>query len=278
MPVVVQWKAEAGLGRARSPLVALVAGDLDGDKRAELYAVTARHVIAFTLRSGRLVELGRVAFAGDRVVPAPRDAVGTAVFENGELVAAVSGFASELRATWQVQQGKRVLVAQPGGPGFLVCPGERAQLVTGKNHFTTSSYAVRCRADLVDRIGQPLRVRAELALTGKLAVALESCVANTCKVVGGHDYTGVGVAFDLADVDRDGTPDVIASSASAPGDPDTIKVHSLGSDPKKPLYRKKFTGGVAGLTSLDSDGDGAVEVIAAVRLAGATVIDLWRLN
>jgi hypothetical protein len=280
VPIAVKWKAQklasVELG---APLVALVAGDLDGDKKSELYAVTARHVIALQTRGSRLVELGRVAFTGDRQVPAPRDAVGTAVIEGRELVAAVSGYASELRVSWQVQQGKPVLAAQPGQPGFLLCTGERAQLVPGKNHFTTNSYAVRCRTNLVDRTGQALRVRAELAMTGKLAVALESCpTATTCKMLGGHDFTGVGVAFELADVDRDGTPDVIVSSKSAPGDPDTIKVHSLGGDPKKPLYKKTFNGGVAGLTTMDSDGNGAVEVVAAVRLAGATVIDLWRLN
>jgi hypothetical protein len=281
VPIAVKWKAQklasVELG---APLVALVSGDLDGDKKTELYAVTARHVIAFATRGTRLVELGRVAFTGDRQVPAPRDAVGTAVIEGRELVAAVSGYASELRVSWQVQQGKSVLAAQlhSVSAGFLVCTGERAQLVPGKNHFTTNAYAVRCRTNLVDRAGHPLRLRAELAMTGKLAVALESCPGGACRMLGGHDFSGVGVAFELTDVDRDGTPDVIVSSASAPGDPDTIKVHSLGGDPKKPLFKKKFNGGVAGLATMDGDGDGAVEVIAAVRLAGATVIDLWRLN
>lgn len=281
VPIAVKWKAQklasVELG---APLVALVAGDLDGDKKSELYAVTARHVIAFAARGSRLVELARVPFTGDRQVPAPRDAVGTAVIEGRELIAAVSGYASELRVSWQVQQKKPVLVAQLGGPGFLVCSGERAQLVPGKNHFTSNAYAVRCAANLVDRTGLPLRVRAELGMTGRLAVALESCAVRggPCKMIGGHDFSNIGVAFELADVDRDGTPDLIASSAAAPGDPDAVKVQSFGGDPKKPLYKKKFNGGVAGIATMDADADGAVEVIAAVRLAGATVIDLWRLN
>ncbi len=43
-------------------------------------------VIAISLKGTKPSEVGRVAFAGPRAVPAPRQAVGTAYIENGELV------------------------------------------------------------------------------------------------------------------------------------------------------------------------------------------------
>src|SRR5664279_1840988 len=55
VPVVVKWKptrlASEELG---APLVVLVAGDLRGDGREELYAVTTRDVIAFGFAEHRL--------------------------------------------------------------------------------------------------------------------------------------------------------------------------------------------------------------------------------
>ncbi|HEY4058268.1 MAG TPA: hypothetical protein VGM39_16760, partial [Kofleriaceae bacterium] len=66
--------------------------------------------------------------------------------------------------------------------------------------------------------------------------------------------------------------------AGAPGDPDAVKVFTLGGDEKKGLFRKVFQGGVAGLAIADGDGDGVTEVIAAVRLAGSARADIWRLD
>ena len=54
---------------------------------------------------------------------------------------------------------------------------------------------------------------------------------------------------------------------------------TLGDDEKQAACSSKpFTGGVAGIAVGDGDGDGVAEVIAAVRLVGATRVDLWRLD
>jgi hypothetical protein len=265
-PVAVKWRpiklASLDLG---APLVALTAADLDGDGRAELYAVTTRDVIAIGWRGKRLDELARVAFAGDRALPAPRDPMGTAVVDNGALVATTSAFSHALRVTWQ----GRALVAAPGEADFELCAGEHGKLAPGRNYFENSTYGVRCR-DMVDPTGAPLHVRGELAMTGKLAVDAGP---------GHFEIPDVGTAFELADLDRDGTPEVIYASASAPGDPDIVKVVSLGGDAHKPRWKKPFTaGGVAGIAIGDLDGDKVPETVAAVRLVGATRVDLWRLE
>jgi hypothetical protein len=280
VPVRVAWKPiRLGSLDLGAPLAALAAADLDGDGKAELYAVTSHEVVGIAIRANKATELGRVAFSGPRAVPEPRDVVGTALVEGGELVAASSAWANELRVAWQAKK----LVGQPGGPGFLVCPHERASLMPGRNYFgpaASAFYGVRCRDDLVDPSGYPLHIRAQLALTGKLSVTIEKCAAGgkQCRPDAAFELAGVGAAFEIADVDRDGTPEVVVSDEAAPGDPDFVKVVSAAAPQGKPVFKRTFQAGVAGIAAIDSDGDGVDEVVAAVRLAGATRVDLWRIQ
>ena len=279
VPVAVKWRpVKLGSLDLGAPLVAVTAADLDGDGRAELYLVTARDVIAVgVLPSGKLRELGRVAFTGEPAVPAPRDVVGTAVVEGTALFAGVSSWARDLKVEWR---GK-ALSARHGSGGLRLC-GDKVPLAAGRNHFRegpAALFGARCRDDLVDPSGAPLHVRGELSITNTLDVRVARCAADgTCQPAQGYQVKDAGVAFELADVDRDGVPDIIVSSASAPGDADAVRVIALGAPNAKPSYKKTFNGGVAGLAVGDLDADGAPEVVAIVRLAGATRVDVWRLN
>jgi hypothetical protein len=281
VPIAVRWRPQKlGSLDLGAPVVAVAAADLDGDGKAELYLVTSREVIAVGF-AGRLHRLGKVAFAGDPAVPASRDVVGTAAIDGGAVVAAVSAWVKDLRVEWN----GRTLTGRPGAGGFTVC-GDRLALASGRNHFgdaAAPAFGARCRRDLTDAAGAPLEIRAQLAggaAAGTLDVAVARCAAggNECRPLGAYQYKDVGVAFEIADVDRDGTPELIASSASAPGDADAVRVIALGAPGPKPVFRKPFNGGVAGIAVADGDGDGAPEVVAVVRLAGATRVDLWRLN
>ena len=260
-----------------APLAALATGDLDGDGKSELYAVTSREVIAFSLAGGRAKELGRVAFEGDPAVPASRDLVGTAVVEGHALTATVSTFARSMEVTWQ---GK-ALVAARGQAGFVPCAGVRAELAAGRNYFgdaQTAIYAARCRTDLTDPAGNPLHVRATLALSGKLDVTVESCGTVPCKT--SHvEFGSVGFAFEIADVDHDGRPELVYSTANAPGDSDVVKVVTIGADDRRPLIKRKFDGeGIAGIAMIDVDGNGTQEVVLVSRQFGASRVNLWRLD
>jgi hypothetical protein len=279
-PVAIRWRPQKlGSLDLGAPVVAVAAADLDGDGKAELYLVTSREVTAVSI-AGRVHKLGHVAFTGEPALPGSRDVVGTAVVERGEghgvagsaVIAAVSAWTRDLRVEWN----GRTLSARHGPGGFLVC-GDRMALVSGRNHFYRDGaaiYGARCRRDLTDAAGAPLHIRADLS------IAVERCAAdgNDCRPAGTYEYKDVGVAFEIADVDRDGTPDVIASSASAPGDADAVRVIPLGGQAGKPAFKKSFNGGVAGIIVADGDGDGVPEVVAVVRLAGATRVDLWRLD
>jgi hypothetical protein len=105
-------------------------------------------------------------------------------------------------------------------------------------------------------------------MTGKLDVTVDDAR---------YAFAKVGTAFELADLDRDGKPELVYASASAPGEPDEVRAVTLGEDDKKTKWKKAFTaGGVAGIAV--GDFDGAPAVIAAVRLVGSTRVDFWRLN
>jgi len=179
---------------------------------------------------------------------------------------------------------------------FPLCAGRSGALAPGRNYFVGSDpaeryYAVRCRDDLVDDAGRAMSAEAVLGVDGTLAIRLAvRCGSRDagCPAVRGSrdrrelvrrvELTAVGTAFDIADVDHDGRPEVIHAGAGAAGDADAVVVHTLGGAVSKPIFRRGFTGGVAGIVAADVDGDGDLEVIAAVRLPGAKRVDLWLLN
>ncbi|CAN5552603.1 hypothetical protein BH11MYX1_BH11MYX1_14620 [soil metagenome] len=275
--IAVTWRPQrlTPVFELGAPLMALGAADLDGDGRAELYAVTAREVIAFSIADHHVKELARVSFVGDQAMPAPRDPIGAVFIEGKALVASSSAFRRTLRVSWQHEH----LVGVAGEPGIEQCPGEHVQLAFGRNFVgddKTGSYVTRCR-EIIDAHGDRAPVRGVLGLTGKLEVVRECPIGIACERPPVLAFAKVGTAFELADLDRDGTAELIYASANAPGDADDIRVVSLGGDEKKPTWKKAFTaGGVAGIAVGEFDGPPAV--IAAVRLVGATRVDLWRLN
>jgi hypothetical protein len=278
--LALTWKlAKLGSLDLGGALVALASADLDADGKAELYAVTPTQVVVVAADK-KLREVSRIAFAGERTSFGPRDVVGTAVADGLTLRVAVSTFARSMRVTAR----QSVFSGEPGDPGFPLCPAETAQLTPARNYFgdgPTAFYGVQCSDHLVDAEGHPLRTRAQLSLQNSLDVAVERCATRGlgCEPATHHEYAGVGTAFAVADVDRDGTPDVLASAAGPPGDPDTLRVHSLGGDEKKPRLKKAFAaGGIVGIAVGDFDGNGAPEAVIAVRIVGATRVDLWRLE
>ena len=297
-PVPVRWKAKRlaaiDLG---APLVAMTSGDLDGDGRAELIAVTEREVIV-------LAPTGRrgIAIAARAALPAEPPAI-----EPRDVVAAASvagrGGAAEVRVrTSSAARGARYVLdagaLREVGPQatYPLCADRDGELAPGRNYYERAGgdalpltwpsryWAAACRAGLVDREGRALRAEAVLGAGGALAVTVAvRCDRDEAGCVAERTVTidRAGVAFTVADVDRDGRPEVITSAASAPGDADAVTVHTIpapGATLGKPVFTRSFSGGVGGVAADDLDGDGDVEVIAAVRLPGAERVDLWLLD
>lgn len=301
-PVTVTWKAKKlGAADLGAPLIALAAGDLDGDGRAEVIAVTERDVVVLAPQGRRaLAEIARAALPDVAASRRPRDAVATAI-----VVQEARGAVLVVRAS-TVGAGARYVLDDGALRGaddtdvYRLCEDRRGGLAAGRDYFERTEadglpdawparfYAAACRDDLVDTIGRAVRVDAVLGAGGALAVTATVRCPKTgdgsadCVAERGFALTKVGLAFAIADADRDGRPELITSAASAPGDADKVTVRSLPATgtklAKKAVFEKTFTGGVGGLVADDVDGDGDIEVIAAVRLPGADRVDLWLLN
>jgi hypothetical protein len=295
-PIAVKWKARKlntlPLG---APLLTMTAGDLDGDGRAELVAVTEEAIVLLAPRKREIVEVTRAALPGDLPPIEPRTAVATAV-----VVPTGTGVELWVRASTRDRGARfgyaRGSLTELGSmAGYPLCSDREGVLADGRAFFERPAgdalpadwpgryWAARCRADLVDREGRPLRIDAVLGSGGALSatVTVRCDSDEECTPERRFSLSKVGVAFALADVDRDGNPEVITSAANPPGDADTVRVFSLptsGAKVGKPVFERDFSGGVAGLAAADLDGDGDTEVIAGVRLAGTRKADLWLLD
>jgi hypothetical protein len=287
--VPVTWKAKrvASLDLG-APLLALAAGDLDGDGKAEVVALTERHVVVLRPSGKGLGEVARAPLPSDPASIRPRDAVGTLVVAKGEILARAS---TRGRGARWVLEGKGLREVAPL-PAFPLCSDVSAELAPGRNYFGSGGdekmpaptfYTARCRDDVVDKIGRAMRAQATVETGGGVAIAIETrCGLRDPACTPRRDVRleGAGVAIELDDVDHDGTIEVITSGAGAPGDADAVAVWNIGDAgvSKKPVFRRGFSGGVVGLGSGDIDGDGDGDVVAAVRLAGARKVDLWVLD
>jgi hypothetical protein len=293
----VTWRdrriASVDLG---APLLALAAVDLDRDRRAELAALTTREVVVLAPAGKAMRELGRLVLPGDPAVVRPRDPVGTLVAdERGaqvELLVRSSELADGVALAWQggaLREVRRLA-------GFPLCPGAQGDLVPGRNSFDgatvrwderapvrfeppASFFSVLCRPELSDPAGRSLAVA---AVVDSERVARMSCRSLEGECAAGPaqrgEYTGVGVAIEVADIDNDGSPEVLTSRGGAPGDRDRVSIYSRQGDRVARVYSKEFHAGVVGLVAGDVDGDGDRDVVVAVRFFGSHHVSFWTLN
>lgn len=286
-PRPVKWKARrvASLDLG-APLLSLAAADLDGDGKAELVALTERTVIVLGPHGKGLRERARIAVPTEAPVLRPRDPVGALAVTAGERGAEVwarsSTSARGARYGWQ---GGALVELAPVA-GFPLCSDRVVELAAGRNYATVDGkdvWTARCRLGEVDAVGRALVASATVGVDGTATIAIDTrCPRGgaACPAAQAMTIPNVGTAIELADVDRDGTLEVLTSGAGAPGDGDAVVVWALpaGGPGKKPAFRRAFLGGVVGLAVGDVDGDGDREAFAAVRLTGARKVDLWLLD
>jgi hypothetical protein len=307
-PVEVHWhKRKLVSLELASPLLAVQAADLDGDGQAEFILLTTSEVVVAAPRTGKRYEvIAQMTLPGVTPSLRPRDPVGALLWNGGSdgggEGAVEVGQAGELRARTS-EQAEGVVLAWKAGTwvergrfaGFPLCGRATVELVAGRNYFDGGSvrwngvrqrdlpvrfYSAICRSGLRDADGFSIEAFASVNGDRDLAVSCVRRDGSACRGGSGGErsYGGVGYALEVADIDNDGSPEVISSRGQAPGDSDQVTVYShRGRETKTPL-RENFQGGVVALTSGDIDGDGALEVVAAVRLLGSNRVDLWVLN
>jgi hypothetical protein len=295
--VAVTWRerrvASVDLG---APLLALAAADLDGDGRAELVALTTSSVVLLAATAKGLRELARASLPGDPALIRPRDPVGVLAVDGrggrAVLLARSSELAEGVALTWQggaLREERRVA-------GFPICAGAQADLAPGRNDFggptvrwderaparfdpPPAFYSAVCRGDLPDPAGRPLAVTAVVD-TERVAHVACRAAQGECPVgpVQGGDYAGVGVAIEVADIDNDGSPELLTTRGGAPGDRDRVSIYSRQGGRVARVFSKEFHAGVVGLVAGDLDGDGDREVVAAARFVGSNQVNFWTLN
>lgn len=331
-PRPVQWQAKrvssVDLG---APLLALGTGDLDGDGKAEIVALTADELIILERRGRRELQTRAQLLLPGRVATIrPRDPVGTLVIadvDSDGRVEVVARSSERARGTIaRLVDGALVEVAVLDG--FPLCPTVQAELDPGRNYFETSKgpgtlaraasasasapasesasasvlapapailpqaftidkperfFSARCRNDMVDTAGRKRTVVGILANDGTLHLWSDvrcprrDLACQTARAAS-RKLADNGVAFEIADIDNNGYPEVVVTAAAPPGEPDRVSVLSWQGDRLLGVYQRSFSGGVVGLSAGDIDGDGALELLCAVRLFGSNRVDLWIFN
>ena len=264
-----RWQAR-GVPVGDVAVLALDVGDVDGDGRAEVVAATAAEVLVWAWDGARFVERRRVPFFGRLAPQRPRADVATVTVDGGAIVAHASPFADGLRLAAAAPTAAR-------GYGFAGLTSA-CELAPGVDWFAAASCSAA--AGLPERFwvaaglrGGARPVKAAIDPTGTLWVQLGPAPLAPLAPLSLH---GVGAQLALVALDRGEL--VATSEPVAPGEPDAIVVRALQAGLPVVHRVDRLPGGVRALGAGDVDGDGRVELVAAVRDDAARRTELWIVN
>jgi hypothetical protein len=276
----------------RGEILALGAGDLDGDGRADLLALGPRTLEVLKPRSsGGFVAGPRLQLASPSAPLRSRRPLGTLVVMDRDR----NGRAEVFTRTGELEQGAEIvfdgksLVTRKALAGYpLAAAASGADLILG--HPVPGLDLFGADALVFAPAGVPAWQKQLPATFYTLRTAMVSTKTGRQCYAGVVDGGGqlqifsfvneapialgpkVGVALDLADLDDDGALEVIASSAEGPEADDQLLVFRLvpstgsATAQLRPLWRSPGLGGrVVDLTHGDFEGNGHLEVVAVIR-------------
>ncbi len=295
--VALQWRtANRGSFDSDWPLLALETTNLDGVAGEELIALTTGEVLVFSLKDQATL-LARAPIEAQPAIIRSRDPVGT-------ISLAMVGSSIEIAVrTSEHHHGMRYVFASGAltvagqlepDDGFPLCAGLSALLEPGRNSFDPKSlriadgawpaglarpakpfYRVECRS-LVSSDGRKSRVVGVTGLDRELRVSCDRgdqpCLANSTPIA---KVGSAGVAFEIADLNRDGYAEVTTALGKAPQAEERLRVHGRSA---KMIINKKLDLSVVATSAVDVAGDGRRHLYFAVRSKTDHRIHLWTLN
>jgi hypothetical protein len=253
----------AMMARLERPLAALAAGDLDGDGKDEVAALTEREVAVFAGDGRLLARYGldalplsgtttREPFGALAVLPGPpRLAAWSTRHAHGELYAL-----DKARGTLRPLG---TLDAAPLGPG------ERGAFVPGQTAFAPEVRLADGRAQLV-----PAPFTTASIAPPRLLFVHPDGAASLYSRAGSAPsrLSGLGAGSALGDLDGDGVPELLTTSPQLSPSPDVLRVHAAtGEDPAvhEPLWQGALPAGRAlHVVTADLDGDKRREVVVGL--------------
>lgn len=295
LPRIVRWRpSRIWSGELAGELVDVVAGDLDKDGSSELYALTTEKLVVLSRARGLFDVRSQHDLPAVAATLRSREPIGSARLgeHKGAPTLRVRTSAQAQGLSFQLVNG--VVAPMEEFAGYPLCRSSSIDAAPGRNFFVGSSVrwsgdevaqlselsldvaldSARCSRDTVDPTGHPLTILSEVSTAGRLrlrCVGDESfCQANN------REFLEVGYAHLIADVDNDGAPELITTSASLPGAPDRVSVRTLKPGRERPLFEEGFAGGIVAIAAGDFDGDDSLSIVVAVRKQNR--ISLWLLN
>lgn len=301
-PVMVRWHPrQIWSGELAGTVVDMLGVDLGDDGKSELVVLTSDELVVFSRVRGLFDVRMKADLPPKLSTIRPRDAMGSLSVEHlPDTLVTIRARSSEraLGGTYQLEEGK---LRQVGDfRGYPTCRQTMIQAAPYRNYFLGSRitwqleedptgaqqekppeladalYSLRCSQGLVDPNGRAVEYMSAASAAGELQIFCKGDDAH-CRAQE-RIVSEVGDAHLVSDVDHDGLPEIIHSARNAPGEADSVVVIGKGPPGSPPVFARDFGGGVVAIAAGDFAGDGALEVVVAVRKRTSKRVTLWLLN